>query len=57
MHAPTPSSAEKPLFILDIFDHDAQLFIDSRACHTFAGGAAAFDDFRLRPELVVGGPH
>ena len=32
MHAATPTSAQKPLFILDIFHHDAQLSIDSRAC-------------------------
>jgi hypothetical protein len=58
MHASTPTSAaERPLFILDIFDHDAQLFIDSRACHTLADGAAAFDDFLFMAEPVVGGPH
>jgi hypothetical protein len=46
MHAAAPGSAAKqPLFIVDIFDHDAQLSIDSRACHTVAEGAVAFDEF------------
>jgi hypothetical protein len=57
MHAATPTSAENPLFILDIFDHDAQLFIDRRACHTLAEGAVAFDEFLFKVEPVVGGPH
>ena len=48
MHAATPTSAEKPLFILDIFDHDAQLFIDSRACHTLAEGAVRSTNFCSR---------
>jgi hypothetical protein len=46
MHAAPPSCAVKqPLFIVDIFDHDAQLCIDSRACYAVAEGAAAFDEF------------
>ena len=46
MHAAAPTGAVKqPLFIVDIFDHDAQLCIDSRACHAVAEGAAAFDEF------------
>ena len=57
MHAAAPTGAENPLFILDIFDHDAQLFVDSRACHTVADGAAAFDNFLFMAEPVVGGPH
>lgn len=58
MHAAPPTGAGKqPLFIVDIFDHDAQLFIDSRACHTVAEGAIAFDEFLRMAEPVVGGPH
>jgi hypothetical protein len=58
MHAAAPTGAAKqPLFIVDIFDHDAQLFIDSRACHTVAEGAVAFDEFLRMAEPVVGGPH
>jgi hypothetical protein len=57
MHASAPAGAQKPLFILDIFDHDAQLSIDSRDCHTLADGASAFDDFLLMAEPAVGGTH
>jgi hypothetical protein len=56
MHAVPPTSAAKqPLFIIDIFDHDAQLFIDSRACYAVAEGAVAFDDFLRMAEPVTGG--
>ena len=52
MHAAPPTSAVKqPLFIIDIFDHDAQLFIDSRE------GAVAFDEFLHLAEPVTGGTH
>jgi hypothetical protein len=51
---PLVTNAERPLFILDIFDHDAQLFIDSRACHTVAEGAVAFDEFLFKVEPVAG---
>ena len=58
MHAAPPTSAVKqPLFIIDIFDHDAQLFIDSRACYAVAEGAAAFDEFLGLAEPVKGGTH
>jgi hypothetical protein len=58
MHAAAAGSAAKqPLFIVDIFDHDAQLSIGSRACHTVAEGAIAFDEFLLMAEPVAGGPH
>ena len=56
MHAVPPTSAAKqPLFIIDIFDHDAQLFIDSRACYAVAEGAVACDDFLRMAEPVTGG--
>ena len=57
MHAAAPTSAERSLFILDIFDHDSQLSINSRACLTLADGAAAFDDFLLMAEPIKSGPH
>jgi hypothetical protein len=58
MHAALPTSAAKqPLFIVDIFDHDGQILIDSRACHTVAEGAVAFDEFLHMAEPVAGGPH
>ena len=58
MHAAPPTSAVKqPLFIVDIFDHDAQLSIDSRACYTIAEGAVAFDEFlRMAEPVTVGTP-
>jgi hypothetical protein len=56
MHAAPPTSAVKqPLFILDVFDHDAQLFIDSRDCYTVAEGAVAFDEFLRMAEPATGG--
>lgn len=55
MHAAQPTcAAQQPLFIVDIFDHDAQLFIDSRACHSVADGAAAFDEFLHMTGPVAG---
>ena len=58
MHAAPPTSAVKqPLFIIDIFDHDAQLFIDRRACYAVAEGAVAFDEFLHLAEPVTGGTH
>ena len=58
MHAAPPTGAAKqPLFIVDVFDHDAQLFIDSRACYTIAEGAVAFDEFlRMAEPVTVGTP-
>ena len=56
MHAAPPTGAAKqPLFIVDVFDHDGQLFIDSRACYTVAEGAVAFDEFLGMAEPVTGG--
>ena len=57
MHAAAPTSiAKQPLFVVDVFDHDAQLSIDSRACHTVAEGADAFDEFLQMTEPVRGTP-
>src|SRR3954452_14081808 len=56
MHtAPSTGAVKQPLFIVDVFDHDAQLFIDSRACYTVAEGAVAFDEFLRMAEPVTGG--
>ena len=58
MHAARPTSAVgQPLFTIDMFDHDAQLFIDSRACHSLAEGAAAFDELLFMAEPSAGGMH
>ena len=56
MHAATQTGPEKPLFILDMLDHDSQRLIDSRACYTLADGASAFDDFLVMTAPVVNGP-
>jgi hypothetical protein len=58
MHtAPSTGAVKQPLFIVDVFDHDAQLFIYSRACYTVAEGAVAFDEFLRMAEPVTGGTH
>ncbi|MCP4615632.1 MAG: hypothetical protein GY844_04255 [Bradyrhizobium sp.] len=58
MHAAPPMTAiGQPLFIIDMFDHDAQRFIGSRACHSLAEGAVAFETFLLMAEPAVGTPH
>jgi len=45
--APT-SDGREPLFVMDLFDHDSQLSIDSRICCDIAEGAAAFEAFVAR---------
>lgn len=55
--APPTSAVKQPLFIVEIFDHDAQLFIDSRVCYAVAEGAVAFDEFLRMAEPVTGGTH
>jgi hypothetical protein len=58
MHrAPQTGAVEQPLFVIYIFNHDAQLLMDSRACHTVVEGAVAFDEFLHMTEPVAGGPH
>ena len=57
MHAALVTIAAKPLFIVDMFDHDAQLFVDSRPCHTLAEGAVAFDQLLFMAEPPAGGMH
>ena len=57
MHAAPPNAVAQPLFIIDLFDHDAQLFVDSRACHSLAEGAVAFEEFLFMGQPVVGGSH
>jgi hypothetical protein len=58
MHAPpATAAATQQLFIVDVFDHDPQRCIDSRACYTVAEGAVAFDEFLRMAEPVTGGTH
>ena len=56
MHAaPLAGAATQPLFIIDVFDHDVQALIDSRACHSVADGAVAFDELLRIAEPAAGG--
>ena len=58
MQAAAPTNdAEPPLFIFGMFDHDAQRFIDSRACYSLSEGAVAFEALLLVAEPVAGAPH
>jgi hypothetical protein len=58
MQAAAPTNAvEQPLFTIGVFDHEAQRFIDSRACYSLSEGAVAFEAFLLRAEPVAGTPH
>ena len=58
MQAAAPTSAvERPLFTIGIFDHEAQRFIDSRACYSLSEGADVFEAFLLMAEPVAGAPH
>lgn len=36
------------LFLIELFDHDAQLQVDSCVCHDIAQAVAAFQDFISR---------
>jgi hypothetical protein len=42
------SSADEPLFLMELFDHDAQSLVDSCICHDIEEGVAAFEDFISR---------
>ena len=58
MQAAAPTNAvEQPLFTIGMFDHDAQRFIDSRACYSLSEGAVAFEAFLLAAEPVADTPH
>ena len=41
-------SADKPLFCLELFDHDAQTTVDNRVCYDIEEGAATFEQFISR---------
>lgn len=42
------ASADKPLFCLELFDHDAQTAVDNRVCYDIEEGVAAFEQFISR---------
>ena len=41
-------TADGPLFLIELFDHDAQSSVDSRICDDIEEGVAAFEDFISR---------
>jgi len=42
------SSADKPLFRLELFDRDEQMTVDNCVCYDIEEGAATFDEFISR---------
>lgn len=40
--------ADEPLFLIELFDHDAQSIIDSRVCYNIEEGAIVFKAFASR---------
>jgi hypothetical protein len=42
------SSDDAPLFLMELFDHDAQSTVDSRVCYAIEEGAVAFEAFVSR---------
>jgi hypothetical protein len=42
------SSADGPLFLIELFDHDAHSSVDSCACRDIEEAVAAFEDFISR---------
>lgn len=41
-------SADKPLFSLELFDHDAQTAVDNRVCYDIEEGVSTFEQFISR---------
>jgi hypothetical protein len=48
LEAPTADIADSPLFLIELFDQDAQSAVDSCFCDDIDEGAAAFDNFVSR---------
>lgn len=48
LDVPLTSAADEPLFLIELFDHDAQSLVDSRVCYEIEQGAAAFEAFVSR---------
>ena len=42
------SKADGPLFLIELFDHDAQSSVDSCVCDDIEEGVAVFEDFISR---------
>jgi hypothetical protein len=45
LEAPATEVADGPLFLLELFDHDAQSAVDCCLCDDVEEGAAAFENF------------
>ena len=48
LDASNADTADGPLFLIELFDHDAQSSVDSRICDDIEEGVAAFEDFISR---------
>ena len=48
LEASPTRSADEPLFLMELFDHDAQSLVDSRTCYGIEEGATAFAAFISR---------
>jgi hypothetical protein len=48
LDVPQTGAADEPLFLIELFDHDAQSQLDSHLCYEIEQGAAAFKAFVSR---------
>jgi hypothetical protein len=48
LEAPKAGAADSSLFLIELFDNDAQSSVDSRICCSIDEGVAAFRDFISR---------
>jgi hypothetical protein len=48
LEAPKADSHDGPLFLIELFDHDAQSAVDSCICYDIEEGVAAFENFVSR---------
>jgi hypothetical protein len=48
LDVPQTGAADEPLFLIELFDHDAQSLVESRVCYEIEQGAAAFEAFVSR---------
>ncbi len=48
LEASKADTADGPLFLIELFDHDAQSSVDSCVCDDIEEGVAAFEDFISR---------
>jgi hypothetical protein len=48
LEASKADTADGPLFLMELFDHDAQSAVDSCVCNDIEEGVAAFENFVSR---------